>query len=61
MSKAVVIADKYSSAIKSNKGQKLYAKAGEKVTIISEHGNVLIVERETKERFPILKTEIQIL
>ena len=61
MKQAKVIADKFSAATKLVKGQKLYARAGEKVTIISEFGNVLIVEKENKERFPILKTEIQIL
>ena len=61
MERAVVIADKYSASTKAAKGQRLYAKAGEKVLIISDYGNVLIVEKENKERFPILKTEIRIL
>ena len=61
MKKAVVIADKYSASTKVSKGQKLYAKAGERVTIISDFGGVFIVEKENKERFPILKTEIRIL
>jgi len=61
MDKGIVIADKYSAATKSVKGPKLYAKAGEKVLIIADYGIVLIVEKENKERFPILKTEIKIL
>lgn len=34
----------------------IYARAGAPVTIIAEHGNVLIVEDEKKVRFPVLRS-----
>ena len=43
--------DKYSYG----KDKTLYGKAGDKVTIISDNGNVLIVENKKKERFSVPK------
>ena len=57
---AIVKADKYSASTKQAKGQRLYAKAGERVMVIADYGNVMIVENTSKLRFPILKTEIQL-
>lgn len=34
----------------------IYARAGAPVTIIAEHGTVLIVEDERKVRFPVLRS-----
>lgn len=61
MAWVIVIADKYSASTKQAKGQRLYAKSGEKVTVIADYGNVMIVENSSKLRFPILKTEIRFL
>lgn len=46
--------DKYSYG----KDKTLYGKAGEKVTQIADHGNVLIVENKKKQRFSVNKDEI---
>ncbi len=35
-----------------------YAAAGEEVTVISDNGNVLIVENDKGERFPVTKSSL---
>jgi hypothetical protein len=36
-----------------------YGHSGDKVTVISERGNMLIVENEKKERFPVKAEDVQ--
>lgn len=46
--------DKYSRAYKKAGGAAvLYGKRGEKVTLIGDHGDVMIVEAENGTRFPV--------
>lgn len=42
-----------------NDKKKLYAKAGEEVTLIKDNGNVLIVASKKGERFPVRKEEVE--
>lgn len=50
----VLIADKLSN----DKEKTLYAKAGEKLTVISDCGNVYIVENKKGNRFSVKKDEV---
>lgn len=49
----LLLTDKY-SCFKS----KLYGKAGDEISIIAEHGNVLIVEGKNGKRFSVCRENI---
>jgi hypothetical protein len=46
------------SRILKDKKPVVYGKQGDKVQVIYDKGNVLIVENEKKERFPVQKDKV---
>lgn len=44
--------------VSNGKDKTIYGKAGDKVTQVTDHGNVLIVENKKKQRFSVNKDEI---
>jgi hypothetical protein len=57
---AILTCDVFSFFHSSDKDRKPYGRKGGKVTIISDRGNVLIVENTNKERFPVTICELKI-
>jgi len=49
---------KLKSDVKSAFSNKLYGKKGDEVTVLSDRGNVMIVEGSEKNRFTVLKSQL---